>query len=177
MSPYNKKKSRLSGIIVFITSAFSLIVKRCKIINVKLTLFLLICKLFTKKFYTERFGFAEDEFDIVETPAKSNDSFNTPHSHSDFKQAEEFDDQILIDKLALHTLEGSNNVFNNITSQITNFIQNAKSYEEVKNNIHKLLPELDTKELEDKLLSAMFLANTIGKLSVQDENTEGISNE
>lgn len=132
---------------------------------------------FTKKFYTDRFGFADDEFDIVDTPEVPKPMFNIPHSHSDFETSKNFDDQLLIDEVATRSIAESDDLFVNISKQIIDFINSSKSYEEVKENIHKILPELDTEELEEKLLSAMFLSSAIGSLSVKDENSKGLHNE
>lgn len=113
----------------------------------------------------------------MDTPEVPKPMFNIPHSHSDFETSKNFDDQLLIDEVATRSIAESDDLFVNISKQIIDFINSSKSYEEVKENIHKILPELDTEELEEKLLSAMFLSSAIGSLSVKDENSKGLHNE
>lgn len=126
---------------------------------------------FTKKFYVTRFGFAEDEFEIIET-APATPVATKPTTKFNFAETVPAD-QIMIDSFVDKSVNTSDELFINLADQITKLLNKYSSFDEAKANIHTLLPNLDTADIEQKLLNVLFLADTLGRISVNEELSNG----
>lgn len=126
---------------------------------------------FTKKFYETRFGFAEDEFEIIET-APATPVATKPTTKFNFAETVPAD-QIMIDSFVDKSVSTSDELFTNLANQITKLLNKFSSFDEAKANIHTLLPNLDTADIEQKLLNVLFLADTLGRISVNEELSNG----
>ncbi len=124
---------------------------------------------FTKQFYINRFNFSEDEFELI-------DSSQQPPAFSEEKQ--EFEkkeadptpwDQILIDSFGEKLVGDNSNIFNDAIEKIKKFLDSHSSYEDAINQITELFGDLNSDKLEESLTRILFIADVIGRLSVQEE--------
>jgi len=131
---------------------------------------------FTKKFYTNRFGFKDDEFELIETTPTTAKPTEKPNAGSQFaeKDSEELSkDQIIIDSFVDKSVELGDELYTNLIKSIEAMLDEKQSFEETKTNIHGILPKLDTGKLEQNLINILFLADVIGRVSVNQEIGDG----
>lgn len=129
---------------------------------------------FTKKFYITRFGFKDDEFDLVTEVSGNNPTTKQKTESFAEKESDKISsDQILIDSFIDKSVEDSDELFDSLIKQIGSLISKQSSFEETKNSIHKLLPQLDTSKIEQNLTNVLFLADIIGRISVEKEIGNG----
>lgn len=135
---------------------------------------------FTKKFYTERFGFKDDEFDIIEAqqPAEAfaeekpidSSSAATPEGN---KAKTVYADQTLVDAFVDRAIKENSPLYEVLTSVLVEFVDKQSDFESAKKKLAALLPDMDTSAIEQKLTNLLFMADVIGRLSVQQENANG----
>lgn len=127
---------------------------------------------FTKQFYINRFNFNDDEFELIETPMQTPPLFTEEETPIEFeKQSNEKVpwDQILIDSFGDKAVKDNSKVFDKAINQLQSFINKQSSYDEAINNLANLFDKLDLQNFEVSLTRLMFIADTIGRLTVQDE--------
>ena len=146
-----------------------------------------------KKFFIDRFAFKEDEFDIVDTtpaplfeePVASQpniapsenidvDEIEIEHNHShenEFVESTDWD-QIIIDAFADRSVRDDGDIMTSQISTIKKFINSHNNFEDAISGIAKLFPDLNSDDLEKKLTNLLFIADVIGRLSVQKENED-----
>lgn len=68
--------------------------------------------------------------------------------------------------------EANQKILKELLAPVMKTIREAGSYEEAMKALVEIYPEMDTDKLEERLRSAMFLADTWGRLNVEEENEE-----
>ena len=110
---------------------------------------------FTKKYFQRSYGFADDEIEVTD-PQPKPAQFAEPGTDPEQTAIDTFIDAIpdtLLQKQAEKILE-----------PVITFIENAASYEDILNHVAELYPQLDTKEAENLVTKAMFVAETWGRV-------------
>jgi len=135
---------------------------------------------FSKDYFIRNYGFDID--DIMESPdaiadsknikndahAKSHimDMFNSFYAKADDES--EYPEQVLIDEIVSEIVEDDNS-FEPMLKLIKGYINKQDDYESALDNLHKMYPKLNTKELQTKMERILFVCDMIGRFSVQDE--------
>jgi phage gp29-like protein len=131
---------------------------------------------FTKQFYINRFNFGADEFELI-------DSSQQPPAFTEDKQ--EFEktnvdatpwDQILIDSFGDKLVSDNSTIFNDAIDKIKKFLNSHTSYEDAINQITELFGDMNSDKLEESLTKILFIADVIGRLSVQEEIKDARTN-
>lgn len=139
---------------------------------------------FTKKFYTERFGFQEDEFDIVENAPLSNtpqlidnnqnkQDKKKPNLDEEEQEDKEFSEpnDDFIENHIQKSINDSNLYSKSIDKQIVQFLEKSNSYNEAMKGLAKLLPNLNDDVLKAKILRDNFWSRVVGeKLAMEEIN-------
>lgn len=122
---------------------------------------------FTKKFYINRFNFEEDEFELIDSP---NPQPAFADEQKEFVKSDTTPwDQILIDSIGDKLVNDNSGIFKDSIEKIKKFINSHNSYEDAINQISDLFGDLNSDQLEETLTRILFIADTIGRLSVQEE--------
>lgn len=120
---------------------------------------------FTKEFYMGRFGFSEDEFEIITAPAPV-----APVKPAEVapKFAEKQKGDILEEKIQDSVDDALLNA-SSVDKGIMKFLESQKDYGSALKNIAKLIPAIDDKVLQHKLTNDLFFSQVAGELTAKDE--------
>lgn len=128
---------------------------------------------FTKKYYVDRFGFNEDEFEIIEktnsqlptafaASASDNVAFANPKP-----EERALTMQAIADMIAEYGKDIAEKDFEKLIKQIAELIENYNTYEELTGELASVLPKIDTDIIEKTLASTLIPANVLGHLASQ----------
>lgn len=120
---------------------------------------------FTKEFYMGRFGFSEDEFEIVAAPAPV---APVKPAEGAPKFAEKHKGDILEEKIQDSVDDALLNA-SSIDKGIIKFLESQKDYSSALKNLAKLIPQIDDKVLQHKLTQDLFFSQVAGELTAKDE--------
>lgn len=123
-----------------------------------------------EKFYIDRFGFKADEFKLLEPQISTTPTGFSDHAGSD---PDNTSDQILIDAFADRALKENSAEYLKYATTISKYLEKFDSIEAAQTHIAEILPDMDTKEIERKLTNLLFMADVIGRISVQQEQKHG----
>jgi len=131
-------------------------------------------KKLSKSYFIKTYGFDED--DLIETePEPITDNTPTPNALATthiVAQKDEFADQTLIDEFADKLVQSSQPT-EKILLEIIEKINSLDGYQDAEAKIATLLDTIDTANFEEKLADNLFLADLIGRLSVNEEHGVG----
>lgn len=132
---------------------------------------------FLAPFYQNRFQFKPEEFEVLNpvtaspfNPAPFKE-FEGEHNHA--APSNDFWDQVIIDSFGDKLLKEKGNVFDNVKEKLQSFLNKHEDFETAINDISDLFPDLPSDDLENTLTNILFMADVIGRLSVQKENENG----
>lgn len=118
---------------------------------------------FTKKYFVKTYGFEDDDIEIVQ-------SEKFPGNENEFAEAQSFDFQEEIDKLSDYfDDEILEKLIEKSIFPIVQEFSKIKDPEKAMEELVKIYPSMDSKELEQTLTKAVFLADLIGRASVKAE--------
>ena len=122
---------------------------------------------FTKEYFMNKYNLSEEEFEVGQPQKEKTNTF------------EEFNDttvesktQDILDKNIDSFVEQSKPMIDKYLKPIKDFINNQQSFTEALKNIEDLYPKLDNSQIEEQLAARMFLANLLGRLSVEETTRE-----
>ena len=121
---------------------------------------------FTKQFYINRFGFAEDEFEILEQA-------NPIMPFAEFSDVKDFDDQVLLTDAADRAIEQGDKHISGYIQAVSDYINTSESYEDAKKNIANLLLLKDNDAFEQDMLNKVFNAEMLGRFAAKEEQGDG----
>lgn len=126
---------------------------------------------FTKEYYRKHYGLADTEFEVDNTTPMAPFA---EHSH-DHSYAEELvtPDQALVDR-AIEDMSSENPISEEglkIVRSMTDRILSGNDYADVLKNIEDNFGKVDTKQFEEYLSRALFVADAVGRLSQQQEES------
>jgi phage gp29-like protein len=111
---------------------------------------------FTKEFYKRRFGFADDEINIIPTPTVQPSAPFAEPEHSDFSPT---------DKLKKVGYNDFVNHSQEFLQPVLDLINSGMEYDEIQSKAIELYPQLDTSGIENVLANSLVLASTGGYIS------------
>lgn len=122
---------------------------------------------FTKEFFMGRFGFSEDEFEIIEAPAQpiAKPASPTEPAPKFAEGKKKFD---IEDKIQSSVDDALLNA-SSVDKGIMKFLESQKDYSSALKNIAKLIPTIDDKVLQHKLTNDLFFSQVAGELTAKDE--------
>ena len=131
----------------------------------------------TAKFYKKRFNFDEDEFKIVDPPPTTQQT-GIPEalpgfSETEFKEGNYSPDQILIDAFADRGIKAGEDNFNQLAEIVKSHIEKQTDFKTALKQLSSVFSDMNTDELEQKLVNILFISDIIGRLSVQREIKNG----
>lgn len=125
-----------------------------------------------KEFFINRFGFKEDEFDVIDNSQQNPFMPFSKEEHTHDFVSDDAWDQILIDAIGDKLVENSS-IANPLKNKLADFLNKHSDYESAIKDIAKLLPDMPSNEIEDILTNALFIADVTGRLSVKKEVENG----
>ncbi len=123
---------------------------------------------FTEQFFTSRFGFKKEEFRIV-NPKTETSKTNQPEYSAFNENNSKLIDQMVIDNFVDQSAKMSRSTLNQTTQYVVDYLKKKSSLKSALSGINKLLPKMDSEDIETKLINMMFMADVIGRLSVKEE--------
>jgi phage gp29-like protein len=132
---------------------------------------------FTKDYYKKTYGFDDADFDIAdktEQPIIPNNNPIPEKKETELEQEKMFAelltaDQQAIDKQTDEMIAKSLPMMKSYVKPIKDYLNNKSDFIEAINNISDIYPKMNTKELERELRNRLFIADLIGRLSVNNE--------
>ncbi len=129
-----------------------------------------------KSYYVRRYGFHEDDFEIVEseTPGADPTPEKTPIDHSEKEDPFSAENQLALatkaqgeldSQVEEYTREGSD-FFSDFKKQIRSWLKEKESLEAALATITTLFDDLPVQELQSSLMSALMVADRLGTGSV-----------
>lgn len=128
---------------------------------------------FTKKYYVNKYDFAEDEIDIVAPVAPSAPEPQNPlpeFAAPLFAATNSDDGQSEIDALADAMTKNPmlQAAMEELLNPVFELIKNSETFEDMSVGLAKLYPELDDAAIAKRLEMAMFLSDTWGRLKTNE---------
>ena len=123
---------------------------------------------FLPPFYVNNFGFNKDEFEVLDPTAPPPTTQPTA-PFTEHAEPAAPSDQTIIDAFADRAAEENSSLYLEYAKTIQSYLTKHKDFESAMKHIVDLLPEMDTKQIEQKLTNLLFMADVIGRISVQQE--------
>jgi len=119
---------------------------------------------FTKQFYINRFGFKEDEFEVLDT------TVGMPGMPFDEGEPEEVpEDQDMVEEQVAMAVNDGELYFRDITQLVKNIINTSESFEEARGKMKNVLKGNVSDSIQQDMVKKLFASEILGRLSVQDE--------
>lgn len=119
---------------------------------------------FTKSYFQRVYGFQDDDFEVVEPQGNQGAEFaENPLKVTLKKGSKAVQTAFNPDDYPLDGKELSG-FGKALLTQILNMLDEASSFEDVRERLFKLYPQIDTAELEDSLARAFYIAHISGRL-------------
>lgn len=127
----------------------------------------------TKKFFMNRFGFNDDEFDIqIQMPASSPVSpapvLNEVENLSYAGDVETTETKTTVQKLNEIALKDFGKATDDLISPVIDLIKKGDSYDDIQNQLFELFPNLDSSEIEEIIAKGILLSNYGGQSEPAD---------
>ncbi|MFC2085207.1 DUF935 family protein [Bacteroidota bacterium] len=137
---------------------------------------------FNKDYFISNYGLSEDEFELKEIPDKPKFQFpaginpkvigKIDPKDAAGKKFTEYPDQDQLDGFADLILDKSselNTQMMKIVRPVIQLIESAQNFEELKDKLANVYPNMNTKDFEQFLTKVLFIAENFGKITVEDE--------
>lgn len=119
---------------------------------------------FTKPYFQRVYGLQEDDFEVAEPQESQGAEFaESPLKATLKKRSKPVQTAFNPDDYPLDGKKLSE-FGKALITQILNMLQEAESFEEARERLFKLYPQIDTSELEDSLARAFYIAHISGRL-------------
>lgn len=114
---------------------------------------------FTKNYFMRNYGFKDDEIEIIDNP-------QNPQAGG-FAEVDSPEDpaQSGLDNMNNVALNDLGKASDELLQQVLKLIDEGSSYDEIESQLISLLPDLDTKAIEDLIARGIIVANAGGQIS------------